>query len=30
MSVLIKDCVDTLCDRVTIFTENDGKIDAKM
>ncbi|XP_046449629.1 cytochrome P450 3A14-like [Daphnia pulex] len=30
MSVLIKDCVDKLCDRVTNFTENDGKIDAKI
>ncbi|XP_046636783.1 cytochrome P450 3A14-like isoform X1 [Daphnia pulicaria] len=30
MSVLIKDCVASLCDRVTTFTEKDGKIDAKM
>ncbi|XP_046449638.1 cytochrome P450 3A14-like [Daphnia pulex] len=30
MSTLIKDCVDNLCDRVAILTENDGKIDAKM
>nr|CAH0100173.1 unnamed protein product [Daphnia galeata] len=30
MSVLIKDCVANLCERVTTFVEKDGKIDAKL
>ncbi|XP_046449635.1 cytochrome P450 3A14-like [Daphnia pulex] len=30
MSILIKECVVNLCDRVTTFTEKDGKMDAKM
>nr|CAH0108323.1 unnamed protein product [Daphnia galeata] len=29
MSGLIKDCIGDMCDRVTIFAEKDGKIDAK-
>ncbi|XP_046636806.1 cytochrome P450 3A2-like [Daphnia pulicaria] len=30
MSSLIKDCVGDLCDRLSNFTENDGKINAKL
>ncbi|XP_046449634.1 cytochrome P450 3A14-like [Daphnia pulex] len=30
MSVLIKDCVASLCDRVTTVIEKDGKLNAKM
>ncbi|XP_057367188.1 cytochrome P450 3A14-like [Daphnia carinata] len=30
MSGLIKECVAKLCDRLTTFTETDGKIDAKL
>lgn len=30
MSGLIRDCVVQLCDRLTGFTEIEGKIDAKL